>query len=91
MPEGTPWVVVGLRDDDLDGSARGDLLRRQLAAKCGSPGAGTTLAFQPRPGSGQILVTGTFDREFGRRIAEMTDAGRIALRELARQCVERHF
>ena len=23
--------------------------------------------------------------------AEMTDAGRIALRELARQCVERHF
>ncbi len=36
VPEGTPWVVVGLRDDDLDGSARGDLLRRQLAAVLGA-------------------------------------------------------
>lgn len=51
-------------------------LRRQLAAKCGNPGAGTTLAFEPRPGSGQILVTGKFDRQFGRR----TTAARGELR-----------
>lgn len=36
VPEGTPWVVVGLRSDDLEGSARGDLLRRQLAAVLGA-------------------------------------------------------
>ncbi len=32
VPEGTPWAVVGLRTDDLVGSERGELVRRQLAA-----------------------------------------------------------
>lgn len=36
VPEGTPWAVVGLRSDDLAGSPRGDLLRRQLAAVLGA-------------------------------------------------------
>ena len=36
VPEGTPWAVVGLRSDDLDGTAQGDLLRRQLAAVLGA-------------------------------------------------------
>ncbi len=36
IPVGTPWAVVGLRSEDLAGSARGDLLRRQLAAILGA-------------------------------------------------------
>jgi hypothetical protein len=58
-------------------------LRRQLAAKCGNPGAGTTLAFEPRPGSGQILVTGTFDRQFGRRTSSAQ--GTLRLNKLGRE------
>jgi hypothetical protein len=36
VPEGTPWSVVGLRSEQLEGSRRGDLLRRQLAAVLGA-------------------------------------------------------
>ena len=36
VPEGTPWAVVGLRSEDLEGSHRGELLRRQLAAVLGA-------------------------------------------------------
>lgn len=36
IPAGTPWVVVGLRSDDLQSSDKGDLLRRQLAAILGA-------------------------------------------------------
>ncbi len=36
VPAGTPWAVVGLRSDDLAGTARGELLRRQLAAVLGA-------------------------------------------------------
>lgn len=36
IPPGTPWTVVGLRSEDLAGSARGELLRRQLAAILGA-------------------------------------------------------
>jgi ribonuclease HI len=32
VPEGTPWVVTGLRSEQLEGSRRGDLVRRQLVA-----------------------------------------------------------
>jgi len=36
VPSGTPWAVVGLRSDDLEGTPRGELLRRQLAAVLGA-------------------------------------------------------
>jgi ribonuclease HI len=36
VPEGRPWAVVGLRAEGLDGTPRGDLLRRQLAAVLGA-------------------------------------------------------
>ena len=36
VPGGTTWAVVGLRSDDLEGTARGELLRRQLAAVLGA-------------------------------------------------------
>lgn len=36
VPPGTPWVVTGLRSDELEGSHRGDLVRRQLAAILGA-------------------------------------------------------
>lgn len=36
LPAGTPWAVVGLRSEELAGSAQGELLRRQLAAILGA-------------------------------------------------------
>jgi hypothetical protein len=36
VPDGTPWVVVGLRSDSLADSAAGALARRQLAAILGA-------------------------------------------------------
>jgi len=36
VPEGTAWVVTGLRSEQLEGSRRGDLVRRQLAAVLGA-------------------------------------------------------